>query len=63
MKNIMIAGAGTIGNTIAHWLASSEDYQAFVVDLNPQQTDKCDPKNLSRHQLDVLDAKAFAKFY
>ena len=62
MKNILIAGAGTIGNSIAHWLADSKDYRVYVVDLLPQTPHLDDPSSLSRHQLDITDKQAACDF-
>lgn len=61
MKNIIIAGAGIIGNTIAHWLASSGNYQVFVIDIKPQAA-ASGPAGLFRHQLDVQDNNALVSF-
>ncbi|OGO94538.1 MAG: hypothetical protein A3F10_03880 [Coxiella sp. RIFCSPHIGHO2_12_FULL_42_15] len=64
MINILIAGAGQIGSTIAHLLSSLRDYQIFLVDSNLSPVSpyiqKCKHIHLEKQNVTQLkDLQAF----
>ncbi len=59
MKDIVIAGAGKIGSTIADLLAASGDYRVTVVDRSRAQLDALEASHaVERLCLDIADAAA-----
>jgi saccharopine dehydrogenase-like NADP-dependent oxidoreductase len=62
MKNVVIAGAGKIGSTIAGMLAASGDYRVTVADRSRDQLDRLDlPEGVERAAIDIEDALALTR--
>lgn len=60
MTSILIAGAGTIGRTVAQWLNFSGDYAVHLVDINPI-TEPTDPA-ITCTQLDIEDTQSLQQY-
>ena len=60
MINILIAGAGIIGKTVAHWLDASNDYHVHIIDIQPISPPLS--KRIVTAQIDVNDQQRLHAF-
>ena len=60
MHIVLVAGAGTIGTTIAEWLAHFSDYHVHLIDI--EQPDTPQQTNLTTHALNINNALEASQF-
>lgn len=56
MRQVLVVGAGQIGSLIAFLLANSHDYQVYLADINPENSNIKRLHGLTRLQVVNLDA-------
>ena len=60
MFKILIAGAGIIGKTVAHWLDACNDYEVHLADIHPIEATLS--KSIHTTQLDTTDSASLKSY-